>query len=217
MKQFDRNRYKEALSHARWDTVFVFDEVDDMLDSWESLFFNSVLDENCPWREKRVKCAVQAPWMTSSVLKQLHLRDNWLKTARRSNNADDWFNYRAARNKAVAMIRSAKRKFFCNAFEENKGNSRGIWKTIRTLTGSGKNRRDINSINIGEAVIDDKKLMAQHFNAHFSSIADRLRSTLPQVPSDPSKLQDFVRSRKSPDTSYVIPSITNAQVFTLLQ
>ena len=123
----------------------------------------------------------------------------------------------AARNKAVAMNRSAKRKFFCNAFEENKCSSREIWKTIRTLTGSGKNRRDINSINIGEAVIDDKKLMAQHFNAHFSSIADRLRSTLPQVPSDPSKLQDFVRSRKSPDTSYVIPSITSAQVLTLLQ
>ena len=73
----------------------------------------------------------------------------------------------AARNKAVAMNRSAKRKFFCNAFEENKSSSREIWKTIRTLTGSGKNRRDINSINIGEAVIDDKKLMAQHFNAHF--------------------------------------------------
>ena len=108
MKQFAENRLKEALSQAPWDTVFVFDEIDDMLDSWESLF-NSVLDENCPW-------------MTSSVLKQLHLRDNCLKTARRSNNADDWSNYRAARNKAFAMIRSAKRKFFCNAFEENKGN-----------------------------------------------------------------------------------------------
>ena len=61
-------------------------------DSWQSLF-NSVLDENCPWRENRVKRAVQAPWMTSSVLKQLHLKDNCQKTARRSNNADDWSNY----------------------------------------------------------------------------------------------------------------------------
>ena len=107
------------------------------------------------------------------LLFRKHERDNCLKTARGSNNADDWSNYRVARNKAVAMIRSAKRKFFCNAFKENKGNSREIWKTIRTLTRSGKNRRDINSINIGEAVIDDQKLMAQHFNAHFSSIADR--------------------------------------------
>ena len=48
MKQFDENRFKEALSQAPWDTVFVFDEIDDMLDSWESLF-TSLLDENCPW------------------------------------------------------------------------------------------------------------------------------------------------------------------------
>ena len=216
MKQFDENRFTEALIQAPWDTVFVFDEIDDMLDSWESVL-NTVLDEICSWREKRVKRAVQAPWMTNSVLKQLHVRDNCLKTARRSSNADDWSNCRAARNKVVAMIRSLKRKFFCNAFEENKGYSRGIWKTIRRLTGSGKNRRDINSINIREAVIEDKKLMAQHLNAHFSSIVDRLRSTLPQFPSDPSKLQDFVRSRKSPDTSYVIPCITSARVRITLQ
>ena len=43
MKQFDENRYKEALSQAPWDTVFVFDEVDDMLDSWESLFSTAYL------------------------------------------------------------------------------------------------------------------------------------------------------------------------------
>lgn len=216
MKQFDENRFKEALSQAPWDTVFVFDEIDDLLDSWQSIF-NSILDEICPWREKRLKRAVQAPWATNSVLKQLHLRDNCLKIARRSSNTDDWSNYRAARNKVVVMIRSLKGKFFCSAFEENKGNSRGIWKRIRTLTGSGKNRRDINSINIGEAVRDDEKLIAQHFNAHFSCIADRFRSTLPQFPSDPSKLKDFVRSRKSLVTSFVISSITSAQALIMLQ
>ena len=43
MKQFDENRYKEALSQASWDTVFVFDEVDDMLDSGESIFSTAYL------------------------------------------------------------------------------------------------------------------------------------------------------------------------------
>ena len=96
-----------------------------LVSEWEPIF-NSVLDEICPWREKGVKRAVQAPWMTSSVLKQLHLRDNCLKTARLSSNGDDWSNYRVARNKVVAMIRSSKREFFCNTIEENKDNSRGI-------------------------------------------------------------------------------------------
>ena len=111
MKQLRENRFKEVMSQAPWDTVFLFGEIDDMLDSWESIL-KSVLDENFPWRKRRVKRAVQAPWMTSSVLKQLHLKDYCLKTSRRSNNTDDWSNYRAARNKVVGMIRSAKTKFF---------------------------------------------------------------------------------------------------------
>ena len=48
MKQFDENRYKEALSLAPWDTVLVFDEVDDMLDSWESLFSTAYLMKIAP-------------------------------------------------------------------------------------------------------------------------------------------------------------------------
>ena len=59
--------------------------------------------------------------------------------------------------------------------------------------------------------------MAQHFNAHFFNKPERLTSTLPQVPPDLSKLQDFVRSRKRPDTSYVTPSITSTQVLAMLQ
>ena len=33
MKQFDEIRFKEAVSQASLNTVFVFDEIDDMLDS----------------------------------------------------------------------------------------------------------------------------------------------------------------------------------------
>ena len=45
MKQFDENRYKEALSQAPWETVIVFDEVDDML---ESLFSTAYLMKIAP-------------------------------------------------------------------------------------------------------------------------------------------------------------------------
>ena len=42
--------------------------------------------------------------MTNSVLKQLQLRDNYLKIARWSNSADDWTKYRIARNSVVNML-----------------------------------------------------------------------------------------------------------------
>ena len=116
-------RVKEALSQALRDTVFEFDETDDLLDSWK-IVFNGVLDEIWSWGERRVKRAVQAPWMSNSVLKLLYLRDNCLKTAKRFTDAVDWSNYRAARNKASSRIRSSKRNFLSEAFGENKGNSR---------------------------------------------------------------------------------------------
>ena len=68
--------------------IFVFDDIDDMLSSWESLF-NSALDSNCPWRVKRVAKAKKSPWLDSSVIKQLRKRDRLLKIAKRSKTPAD--------------------------------------------------------------------------------------------------------------------------------
>ena len=73
---------------------------------------------------------------------QLYVREGWVrlgKIVRRFANVDDWANHRAARNKAVSALRSAKRQFYNSSFEENKHNTRAIWKTINTPTGSKRN------------------------------------------------------------------------------
>ena len=132
MKHFDEKQFLQSLLQAPWDTAFLFDDIDDVIYAWEQIF-NSVLDSLCPWREKRVKQATQPQWMTKAVIKQLHIRDHLLKVARRSDDMADWANYRSARNKAVAILRSAKREFYNNSFENNKNNARAIWKSIKTV------------------------------------------------------------------------------------
>lgn len=56
--------------------------------------------------------------------------------------------------------------------------------------------------------IKNKKEMAQQFNAYFSSIADKLRTVMPNISPDLSKLGSFINSRKRIETAFVIPSIT---------
>ena len=116
---------------------FVFDDIDDILETWEKLF-NDAVDTHCPWREKRVKRPNQAPWMTKGILEQLRLRDTLLKSARKFKNPDDWELYKRARNESVNMIKTAKYKFYSNCFEEKKNNPRKMWSTIKSLTGNGK-------------------------------------------------------------------------------
>ena len=87
MKRFDEKQFKLTLEHTPWDTVFVFDEIDDMLESWENSFNNAV-DQHCPWRNKRVALVNQTPWMSNAIIDQLRLRDTLLKRSKHSNNPD---------------------------------------------------------------------------------------------------------------------------------
>ena len=54
--------------------------------------------------------------------------------------------------------------------------------------------------------------MTEAFNVHFSTIADKLRKLLPDVPFDTSKLSNFLRSRKDESAAFSIPPIAEADV-----
>ncbi|KAL9970767.1 hypothetical protein ACROYT_G023189 [Oculina patagonica] len=211
MKGLDMEKFNQSIQEAPWDAVFVFENIDDVVHAWEQTF-NTVLESHCPWREKRVKRETQSPWMSKSVLKQLHSRDHLLKVARRTNSPDDWANYRLARNKAVFSLREAKREFYSKSLEENRNNASAIWKCIKTLTGASKNNCGITKLEIGERVVEDSKDISEQFNTYFSTIADKLRSTMAQAPFSLSKLLSFVESRKDLDVVFSAPQITSTQV-----
>ena len=203
MKNFNEKDFQSTLKQTPWDTAFVFEDMDDVLGTWEGMF-NEALDAHCPWRTKKVVHANQTPWITKGVIKQLRNRDKLLKTARRSNTEADWALYRTERNKAVNMIKSARSKYYKNCFEQKSGDSRAMWKTIKSLSGLR---------NKGQAkcgVVNDDQSAADKFNQHFVSIADKLRSLLKKVPIDFTRLKNFVRSRKDPDVKFNIPPVTKA-------
>ena len=83
MKNFNAKQFKATLKETPSDSVFIFDDIDDMLSLWE-LLFNTALDLNCPWRVKRVAKARKLPWRNNSVTKQLKELDRLLKIAKRS-------------------------------------------------------------------------------------------------------------------------------------
>ena len=71
--------------------------------------------------------------------------------------------FKHARCKATNLIRKTKRNYFCDKIDENKGNPKGIWKAIRSLTGTGKSQVNgqVKSTtgHIGDEIIADKSLI----------------------------------------------------------
>ena len=112
------------------------------------------------------------------------------------------------------MLRSVKREFYNNSFEDNKNNAREIWKTIKILTGSKTSAQQIQitSLRVDGRGVDDATEMADQLKLHFSTIADKLRSSLRGIPMDLSKLVSFVESRKDSKECFSVPAISSVQV-----
>ena len=158
-----------------WDSVFIFDETDDVLDSWDKLFIDR-LEQHCSWRTKRVAWVNQAPWITPAIIKQLQFRDALLKKFGRHRNPSVWADYKKARNKAVGMLRNIKRKFYVSKVEQNENDAKGTWKIIKSISGMVKQSKRVNSLSIEDRIIEDTFEMASEFNSPCSSVADKLRS-----------------------------------------
>ena len=116
-----------------------------------------------------------------------------------------------------SMLRDARRLYYNEAFNNAENNTRIIWKTIKSLTGMGKNKQVIITLKDGDSVLEDNEDIVCKFNSYFSTIADRLRSTMPDVVHHIDKLLNFVQSKKDPNVSFVIPPITSTQVIFYLK
>ena len=151
---------------------------------------------------------------TESMLLKVKINKSWsgiVGIYRPPKTPADWESYKRARNKAVFLLRGAKSEFFKTTFENNKNNPKGIWKTIKSLIGANK-QQSINHLRIKEKDLGNNEEMTEAFNVHFSTVADKLRKLLPDVPFDTSKLSNFVRSRKDESAAFSIPPIAEADV-----
>ena len=80
-----------------------------------------------------------------------------------------------------------------------------------------KQSKRVSSLKAGEHLLEDNEQMASEFNSHFTSIADELRSLLPQTNLDISKLNHFVHSRNDAGITFSIPPITESKVIDCLK
>ena len=175
------------------------------------------LEQHCPWRTKRVARVNQGPWITPAITKQLQLRDALLKKFKSHRNPSVWADYKKAKNKAVGMLRNIKRKSYVSKPEQNENDAKGTRKIIKSISGMVNQSKRVNSLRIEDRITEDTFEMASEFNSHFSSVADKLRSILPQTNFDMSKLINFVRSKTDNNVLFSIPPITEVKVIDCLQ
>ena len=69
---------------------------------------------------------------------------------------EDWAQYTRAKGQTTNLIKKKKkRSFFREKIDENKENPKGIWKALKSLSGTSKPRLRINEIVTENGIVSD--------------------------------------------------------------
>ena len=135
---------------------------------WKSKFLTTV-DKHAPMKSKRVR-ARSSPWITLELKNKMHDRDVLKIKLTKSNDSQDWSNFRKQRNIVNREIRLAKQVYYQTRFSEYKADSRKTWQTINELTSRNSGKTSITSLKVNGLSVTDRDELSNKFNDHFASI-----------------------------------------------
>ena len=119
------------------------------------------------------------PWITTAIAYSIKRKNKIYKKICKEKSLQQKEIYgkqfKTYRNHLTMLPRITKDEYYKTHFKENKTKLKTVWKTIKEII-NVKNNNDvpINSLLIGETITTNAKLIANHFNIFFSSVASKL-------------------------------------------
>ena len=168
IKNLNKEQFIAALKEAPWDSAFIFDDADDVVDAWYDIF-QGVVDRFLPLKHKRVKRKSQPNHIVDGFKERYKL----LTKAKKSGSDHDWLNYRRAKNYVTNLIRQTKTKL-----RENKHNSRKLWNLIKCLSGNDGPEHELQQLAEESEIITNKSDIAETLNCFFVDQQKNLTSQI---------------------------------------
>ena len=197
-KNFDENKFINDLQSTPWDVIKIFDDVNDIVETWSTLFCD-IVDKHLPLRKHRVKRKQQPKWLTANIIDAFKTRDRF-----KSVNSEE--QYKIWRNKVNKMIKVSKKQQYSEIINENDKNPASVWKLFKELGASKSNiGNSILSLKIDDKTIENPSEIASEFNKFFVSVASKIKE--PIMPSNFDRLTMFCDQNLRGSSPFSIPNI----------
>ena len=154
LKRFNRDSFLDDLHLILYSVMDVFDEVDDKLFVFESLY-NEVLDEHAPLKHFHVRGG-HVPYMTAEWHKAIRHRNRLWKKITKNKTDENYAVFKSQRNRCTSIRRKSIKQFFVKATQSV--NPRDFWNAYRPFLNS-RNSTQANDIILkeNEIAITEKK------------------------------------------------------------
>ena len=108
-KNFKKDAFLDDISNAPWFLIDIFDDTDDKLDTFNSLFHH-ILDQHAPVKTVKLRTRPN-PFIDDNIRSLMRSRDHWQRLAWQTNDPAIWSGYHNFRREVNHEIWFAQREF----------------------------------------------------------------------------------------------------------
>ena len=141
MRHYSKESLLKKLADINWEEILACNDINNAWCKFKFLFLN-IIDEISPVKEVRIKCRTE-PWMNDNIFLDIRQRDRYLRLYKKNRNKEMYSEYCKLRNKVQRDVKKAKAEYFRNKIEENKGNPKKLWQTLKSNRQEVSNYRPI--------------------------------------------------------------------------
>ena len=139
LKYSDSNTFLSDLRNVPWDSVYIYENIDDIWAHWSGLY-KQVLDEHAPVKRIQLRNN-QLPWISPDIQKQIRIRNRLYKKFRRAPTDSNWCKCKEQRNRVTGLKRRAVKNFCADAASGT--SSAGLfWEKMKLLLPNNKSNTD---------------------------------------------------------------------------
>ncbi|XP_065662546.1 uncharacterized protein LOC136085185 [Hydra vulgaris] len=213
-KNFDKKSFLKDLKETDWLSI---NHLNYCVNNSTSKFLDALkrlLDSHAPFKmsTKKANKSLSKPRITNGIIMSIQIKNKLHKKFIKCKNENLKLQYfqkfKYYRNQISNLLRYSKKSYYSTYFNENLNNLKNTWKGIRSIIYiKSKINNNIDSLNINNKTITNKKIIANTFNDYFSSIADKLSKE--NIPSR-FHFSHYLKNQ-NPDT-FFISSVTPQEV-----
>ena len=138
---YEKQNFQDDIkAHPKWANFWEVNENDPekMWDIMEEII-RSTVNSHCPY--KNVKIKEDTPqWINREILSELRHKDHLYNKAKKSGSPLDWALFKQKKNEIKKLLATAKENFVKNMLDDLEGNQKKFWRTLKNITGLGKNK-----------------------------------------------------------------------------
>jgi hypothetical protein len=213
-KHFQEDNFMEYCSYLPFYQSISLCDINEKV-AFITNLINDALDIFAPVKTFRVRPS-RRPWISNSLLKLISFKNRLFKHAK-SQGTCAMDHYKKIRNWVNKILKQAKRQYILNQTYSGHYTGNKQYQLFNFLMGRGKKTTDIQSIEVNNTAITDKKGIANVLNSYFANVGTKISNELngyqmhmnnikhndsAKVNNDSSKLPRFQFKPVSTDTIF---------------